>query len=976
MPLHSLRLLHALALLVANASSLRNRYEGKISMDANSDPQLVIEFARFRVSPRRRELSVAGKPIELRGRAFDVLLALIEAHGKVLSKDQLMARVWPDRVVEENNLQVQIATLRKVLADDRELVRTVAGRGYQFTGELRMASVEVPVAAPPATNLPAPASELIGRGAELREVTDLVRAHRLVTLAGAGGIGKTRLSQEVGRELLGAYPAGVWIAELGPLSDPQLIPVTVATALGLSLGSGTVSPERVATALGSKPVLVLLDNCEHVIEEAARMADALLRLTSHASVIATSREPLRINGEYTYRVPSLEVPPEGTLDEDAILHAGAVRLFVARAKASVSNFAPDSKTIATIGSICRRLDGIPLAIELAAARAPVLGVDALAARLNNRFTLLTGGHRTALPRHQTLRATLDWSYELLPEIERFVLRRLGVFAGPITLASAAAVASDDQVPADDVTECIANLVAKSLVVAEVGHEVTFYRLLDTTRAYAIEKLIENGELADSARRHGQYHRELFEQGSREWESRPADEWEMAYARQVDNLRAALDWAFSKEGDHDIGIALVIAAVPLWVQSSLMEECRARVERARSLLGSDLERNARYGMQLYAALGLSLMYTRGTVPETRAALSAAREIAERLDDTDYRLRALWGLCVDRINSGSYRQGLALAETFCGVAARSPDPIDLPIGERMIGLALHYLGDQTNARRHFERMLSQYRPSAQRSHMIRFLVDQRAAALAILAEILWLQGFPDQAMRMVEENIEEATATGHATSLCNALAKACAVAIEAGAIETAERFLSVLLDRASRYGLNIWQAWGCCFDSMLRIRRGDVLSGSEQMRAAVSRLRESGFAPRYPAFLGELAHALGQAGQVADALGCVDEALAVVERNEERWCLAELLRIKGELLLLEAASNAPIAERHIVQGLEHAQCQGALSWQLRSAASLARLWEQQGANSRARDLLGEVYRRFTEGFETADLRSARALLEALE
>ena len=292
-------------------------------------------------------------------------------------------------------------------------------------------------------------------------------AHRLITLVGAGGVGKTRLSFEVARQLRPQFADGVWVAELAPLSDPELVPVTVATALGVTLVSGAPSPERVASALGAKRILLVLDNCEHVIEAAARMAEALLRADPLACVLASSREPLRLPGEFVYRVPSLEVPAEGTQDEEDLLRAGAVRLFVARARAAEPHFSAERR-LATMAAICRQLDGIPLAIELAAARTAALGVEGLAARLDDRFRLLTGGHRTALPRHQTLQATLDWSYELLPESERVVLRRLAIFAGAFSLEAATAVAAEAAISASDVVDCITNLVAKSLLTATVG----------------------------------------------------------------------------------------------------------------------------------------------------------------------------------------------------------------------------------------------------------------------------------------------------------------------------------------------------------------------------------------------------------------------------------------------------------------------------------------------------------------------------
>src|SRR5215469_7481848 len=398
-----------------------------------SDAPASIQFGRFTVEPHRRELLADGRPIKLGGRAFDLLMALIEASGTVVGKDVLLDRVWPNRIVEENRLQNQVSALRRAFGADHDLIRTIAGRGYQFTGEIRARSGDAagqwdvreptgdPAPAHPPANLPERVSELIGREKDLGEIRNLIAERRLVTLTGVGGIGKTTLGFEVARLLLPEFADGIWVAELGPLSDPGLVFVTVATALGLELTAGATSPGRVADALGSKKLLLVLDNCEHVINAAASMAEALLRTNPSTRVIATSREPLRAPGECIYRVLPLGVPAEGAEDPDEVLRHGAARLFVARARDADPHFSLDSGAAAAMAAICRRLDGMPLAIELAAARTASLGLEGLASRLDDRFRLLTGGRRTALPRQQTLRATLDWSYELLSEPERVVL---------------------------------------------------------------------------------------------------------------------------------------------------------------------------------------------------------------------------------------------------------------------------------------------------------------------------------------------------------------------------------------------------------------------------------------------------------------------------------------------------------------------------------------------------------------------------
>src|SRR5712671_5372496 len=877
-----------------------------------SDASAIVEFGRFRVEPRRRELLADGQPIKLGGRAFDLLIALIEASGAVVSKDVLLDRVWPGRIVEENRPQNQVSALRKAFGADHDLIRTVAGRGYQFTGQIRARSADsavrsvravppgVPAASDSPTNLPGRVSELIGRDAEVEEILHLLAEHRLVTLTGVGGIGKTTLGFEVARHLLPEFADGIWVAELGPLSDPDLVFVTVATALGLELTVGATSPERVANALGSKRLVLLLDNCEHVINAAASMAEALLRANPSTRVIATSREPLRAPGECIYRVLPLGVPAEGAEDPDEVLRHGAARLFVARARDADPHFSLDSRAAAAMAAICRRLDGMPLAIELAAARTASLGLEGLASRLDDRFRLLTGGRRTALPRQQTLRATLDWSYELLSEPERAVLRRLAVFPGGFTLEAASTVVASAEIGASDGVDHVPDLVEKSLVVADGAGATVNYRLLETMRAYALDKLAQAGELEQVARRHAEYHRDLFERAESEWETRPATEWLADYGRRIDDVRTALDWAFSPNGDTSVGVALAAASAGLWGQLSLPEECHRHVDRALASFAPGSIPADRRAMLLYAALGESLIYIKGPV-ETGAAWMTALEIAERLNDTDYQMRALYGLWACRNLGGEYQASLAFAQRFCSLAVKQADPADLLIGDRMTGVVLHFLGDQASAREHIERMLARYVAPIRRSHTIRFLYDQRVVAAAFLARILWLQGFPDRAMSTVQSTVQsivgDPPVIGHAHARSVALAQAaCPISLLVGDLPATERAVATLLDEAARHALAIWHAWGRAFEGILFIKRGDAINGLALLRSARGELRETGFAALYAEILRALAEALAGAGEVAEGLATIDEALARSERNEERWCVAELLRIKGEILLL--------------------------------------------------------------------------------
>jgi predicted ATPase len=504
-----------------------------------------------------------------------------------------------------------------------------------------------------------------------------------------------------------------------------------------------------------------------------------------------------------------------------------------------------------------------------------------------------------------------------------------------------------------------------------------YRLLETTRAYAREKLADHGELEQAARRHAEFYLDLCGQAEAEWETRPAAEWLADYGRQIGNVRAALDWAFSPRGDASIGVALTAAAVPLWCQLSLLDECRGRVEQALAHVAPRSNRDAHCEMQLEAALGLSLFHTKGPVRETAAAWTRALAIADRLEDTEYQLRALWGLWSCRMTRAEYRDALAFAQRFHQLAARRSDPADQLVADRMIGTVLRYLGDLTNARHHIERMLSGYLDPLHRSHTIRFVWDQRVAGEMILALILWLQGFPDQAMSTAERTIESARARDHAISLCYALSTAaCPVALWVGDLAAAERYVSMLLDHSAKLGMAVWQAGGQCLKGALLLKRGRIDAGLQLLRSALDKLHETKSVPRYSAFLGVLAEGLAKAGQMAAGRVAVDEALVRSESNEERWCIAELLRVKGELILLENAPDAAAAaERHFQQALDWARRQGALSWELRAATGLARIWRDQGRSKEAHELLARVYDRFTEGFDTADLKATKALLNEL-
>jgi len=950
--------------------------------DASAPAELTFSFGPFRLFPRQRLLLQDENPVPLGSRAFDVLVALVERAGELLDKEALTASAWSGITVEDSNLRAQITALRRVLAEGGtgdSYVVTVPGRGYRFVAAVaRSTSDAVPTrVAHKGHNLPGRLTRPIGRNEIVVMVSGRLLRGRFITIIGPGGIGKTTVALAVAEKLIASYEDGARFVDLAPIGDPGLVPSALASVLGIAIRSENPYPALISF-LADKQMLLLLDNCEHVVGAAAALAEEVLRGAPGVHILATSREPLRAEDERVQRLSPLETAPMSAgLTAAVALTYPAVQLFVERAAASADGYELGDADAPIVAQICRRLDGIALAIELAAGRVDAFGVRGVATRLDDRFQLLTRGRRTALPRHQTLRAALDWSYELLSDTERCVMRRLGVFAGRFTMEAASAVARDDKVAASDVDESVANLVEKSLVVGDVGGAIVYYRLTDTARAYAQKRLTEIGEAQVLARRHAVYHRDFFERGEADWETQSTAEWLSTYAPQIDDLRSALDWAFSPSGDAAVGVALTVAAVPLWFEMSLMEECRTRAERALTALEEGAAKDDRRRMQLYAAVAWSQMYTTGSVRDTGAAWATASDLAEALGDTDYQLRALWGMWASRVNRGEFGEALALAKRFTGLAESKSDGNDRLLGDRLTGAALHFLGDQSNARKHIERMLAAYVAPARRSHAVRFQFDQRVTARITLARVQWLQGFPDQALRSVAINIDDALSINHRLSLCNALAQsACPVALLVGDLAAAERYTMMLVNQTASDALDIWRAYAGCFEGELHVKRGNLAAGLPRLRASVDQLRQVGFVQYLTTFLGALAEALVAAEDAPQAAATIDEALARSLHSEERWYSPELLRIKGVVALRGGGENAvAAAEEYFRRSIELAREQEALAWELRSATGLAQLRRDQGRIAEAYDMLWLIHRRFGEGHGTRDLRIAKSLLDEL-
>jgi predicted ATPase/DNA-binding winged helix-turn-helix (wHTH) protein len=956
---------------------------------SEASANLVYAYEQWEIDLGRRELRSRGIAVPLGGRAFEIVTVLVQSATELVTKDHMMERVWPGATVGEGTIHVHISAVRKALGPDRGLLKTASGRGYRLLGNWTPQQREVtagpvyspltrPSGAPPANNFPPPITRLVGRAAACQFVRDLVSAYRVVTLTGPGGIGKTSLAIKAVRHLLPDFEDGGWLVELASLSDPGLVPSTVAGTLGLKL-AGEISAESVARAVGGRHLVLVLDNCEHVIDAAANLAETFTRFCPRTTIVATSREVLRIDGESVYRVPPLDVPALGQAAPDYIMQYSAVELFVARTKALNTGFSPHAEDLASIATICRHLDGIPLAIELAAASAAALGIAQVAVGLRDRFALLTRGRRTALARQRTLRATLDWSHELLPDAERRLLRCLAVFAGGFTVDSTTAVMADAGLDAAMVTDCIADLVSKSLIALDPTPGATRWYLLETIRVYALQKLAESGGSDDTQRRHAAFFRDLLTLQAPSARSSLSDQDLARCVREIDNVRAALDWSFSPAGDRAIGVDLTTAYAPVWRYLSLMSECRERCERALPALVLNVTGNRSLRTKLQMALAAAIYITMGPAEQAKTLLTEALETADGLNDLHAEAGALSTLLPIYFFRGEYGRAQIAAERIEQIAHRIGDPIQLRFAYQQMGAALFLRGMPREAQQYLEQVLRSPAAQGDRRGPIYYNSNDHASARALLARALWMQGFTDQALNQARLSLKELQGTDHPLQLCQILNQGiCRIAIMTGDFATADWEIARIIEVARGLNAHLWETVGHFLKGKLLVERGDFAQGLRVLRDAFETCDRTGWHISYDEFKGALASGLAGTRRPDEALVALDDAMAADREGADGrgWYAPELLRIKGEVLLQQAADRSVLAaEDCFNQAAQVARQQGALFWELRVALSVARLRVSQGRHHEARAPLASVYDRFTEGFATADLQAARTLLEGL-
>lgn len=589
----------------------------------------VYELGPFRLDPEVGVLTCEGAAVPLGFRAVAVLTILVENAQTYVAKERILEAAWPGVVVEENNLAVQISAIRRALASapgSGRWIETLPRRGYRFVGPVSKRTRDEIGAGPlrARASLPRPLTSFIGREQELEELQRLLSTNRLVTVVGSGGIGKTRLATQLAAQLAHEYPDGVCFVDLAALSDQRSVPEAVASALGMSATAVERVGETLLEYINGRALLLVLDNCEHLLPACAAFTKELLHASDRAKALATSREGMHVSGEVTFSVPPLAIPEaHDQHDMPELLGYPAVRLFCDRATAAQPRFRIDAQNAAAIVDICRRLEGIPLAIELAAARTNILLPEKIAERLHDRFRLLQSGDTTAPQRLQTLRASIDWSHALLTPAEHAALRRLAVFSGTWTLEAAEAVVADGEVERGDVLGIIGSLVEKSLV--QFDDRAGRYRLLETVRLYALEYLVALEEEFDTRLRHVDYylgiaeHREAMGSAAQE-------QWLASIEPEHENVLSAHDFCRRERGEAMRGLRLVSAMFPYWFHRGLLGVGYRVTSEALSSEGAKGPSEARY-RALFAAglMGRSLGCDEAASALIEDSLSVARAL---------------------------------------------------------------------------------------------------------------------------------------------------------------------------------------------------------------------------------------------------------------------------------------------------------------------------------------------------------------
>lgn len=921
-----------------------------------NSPSYSLQFGPFSFHFPQRMLFRDGQPVRMGSRATDILATLIQAPGALLSKDTLLTEVWPDSVVDEGALRVHMSAVRKALGTgpgNVDYISNEPGRGYRFCAPVTRIFSDAPPDAPAQEdlplvhNLPSQITRVLGRDDIIDRLLSQLEARRCLTISGPGGLGKTTVALAIAHRFVEAHTGRACFVDFAPLSDPARVAGALATALGItSLSADPV--QDIITALGDETVLLLLDNCEHMVVPLAPIAERLLRAAPGAHLLATSREPLRANGEWIHRLATLDTPAaDARLSIVEAAAFPAMRLFIERAQAVRQDFVLDAGNVDAVGQICRSLDGIPLAIEFAAARADWLDAHAIAAHLDARFNLLTKGRRTVLPRQQTLRATLDWSYDLLEPDGQALLRRVALFRTSFDMAAILAVATDGDL--DDIAcfDAAAELVSKSLLNCDMRGGATIYRLLDTTRYYGVDRLHENALEEHAARkRHALYCVALFTESQDAWDGNAKRARRALHSLRIDDIRSALDWAFSADGDAIVGINLVVASAHLWFDLSIPNEFFAIAELAIGRIGATELNETSTHIDLLTVYGGAHWPTCGPLPSMAQAYGKALQIARSLEDNTLVMRAAWGMWIERLLNGHYVESMRYCDEYYALAVASEVIGNISTGHNMLALSHHFLGDCRRACEEMHITVDLDAMPERESHANAAQLDGDISAQGTLTLLHYMRGDLALGLDMAHRVADEALELDHSLTLCAAFSTGgIPVHIWAGERRQAAYLAGAMRERAQRGGMDYWDRWG---EGYLALLNGTSM---DLDRAVMMQI--------------ETFAALGMPG----ALDYLEER---GRRFDQSWVQPELMR---QHAVRSAAPYGMEAIGELEIALRIARAQHAGLWILRISLSLA---EAHGAGAdpaaaaASLEALAALVAQHANAPDNADVMAAAAFL----
>jgi predicted ATPase/DNA-binding winged helix-turn-helix (wHTH) protein len=905
---------------------------------------MLYSIGKFQLFPERRVLLHSDAAVRLGARAFDLLVALAERSGEIVSNTDLVNYAWPHAVVEEVALRVHLSALRKALQAGglgASPIANIPGRGYMLSVPVvRITNTETTLrtlAGSRDNRLPSSGKRLIGREAVASQLSNKLRETRFLSIIGPGGIGKTSVALLLAETLAEDYLDGIVFADLAALTDPELLWSAISNAAHLAI-DGENPLQALVAAFQGRRVLLILDNCEHVVEAAAAVAGVLWREAPTLDLLVTSREPLRAAGEWVHRLPALEFPPDErtALGSDARSFS-AVQMLIERVTASGDSFVLRDDDIPVAAELCRKLDGIPLAIELVASSIATFGLRNVAASLEDWFGTAPRGPRTATARHQTISATLGWSFDLLPDREKAVLLRLAVFQGGVELQMAVSIITDRQLTPASAMEAIYNLYEKSMISADLSCDEIQYRLLETTRAYALGKLHESGRYQDAARRHAEFFGDFFAGAEAAWNELPQTQWVDRFGLHLVDLRSALSWALSEVGDIRLGATLLADTGPVWFELGLLAEYRDRLAAVLGRASEEPKLDRGLELRLKIAWAQSTWITHGATPQMLQVSEESLRLALDLQAHVQQMQALWLLWDDRNVSGG--ESVTVTAQIRRLVETSPDPVIQLSGLQAMSITVHYEGDQFKAWELRERM-DQYPDSTFREmRRIGHRADQKLAHTTLEARILWLTGFPDRALNVARRGVTYAERLNSPANFAYYLAfAACPIAMWCGDRETASEWADVLKDISARHSFTFYHALWRIFDLAIPwletpagLAPGYRLPPEADHQFQINQLEL--FSTLHPDF-------------------AAPSILQKCDGQDIGWCLPEVLRVRS-LFPRGPASSQDTPERLLTRSKQLAQCQGALSWELRSATSLARLLQSQGRVEEARQGLQSTY-----------------------